>query len=413
MERRDIRNFSLNVGGEILWGFQAALIGSSTVLAVLLRDLGAGPRMIGSILAIESGGFLLPQILGNYVFASRRKLKAHLMIFHFIVILPLLWIMAALTHFVFLRPEVFRWLLLASFAVYMISIGVVSSAWFDWFARLFRKETRGTVMGATWCAAAGAGAGGALLAGWTLDVYAPEDAYFALYVAAAVISVMSILLFCFVDDSAAQDEPGRRRVSTAALLQDFRHSLQDRNFRSYLIGRMLAVCGFCVLPLLVVYYTSPRGGGLDKGDVVSYGSAMTVGASLAHFLIGRLGDKKGYRVGLLIASAAQMATLGLLLLTSGPYSCLAAYFGAGLCGGASWISHLNMLFETCPHENRMAHITVGNMVISGAWIAAPLLAGQAAESFGVRSVFAVCLGVSAVAFLWFLRRVKDPRVNVE
>jgi MFS family permease len=411
MDPRDIRNFSLNVSGEALWGLHAGLIGSSTVLAVFLKDLGAGEGMIGSILAIESGAILLPQVLGNYIFASRRKRKARLMIYHFAVILPLLCAMAALTWTRFLSPEALRWAMLGAFACFIGSIGVVVSAWWDWFAHLFGSGTRGTVMGVTWCAAAGAGACGAVAAGWTISAVGGLDAYSYLYVASAAAAILSIVLFCFIDDSAARDAEEPDDVNTAALIGHFRESLSDRNFRAFLVGRILGVCGFCVLPLVVIYYTSPQGGGLGKGQAVGYGAALTVGSAIANLVVGRLGDKAGFRVGLLFGVAAQIATLVVLLVSSGPVSCVIAYFGAGLCGGAAFISHNNMLFETCPHANRMAHITVGNLVISAASIAAPLLAGLAAGRWGVRTVFAACLAFSGPALLWFLFRVRDPRRN--
>ena len=409
MERRDIRNFALNVSGEALWGFQAAMVAPATVLAVLLRDLGAGEGMIGSILAVESGAILLPQILGNYLFASRARRKRRLMAFHFVVILPLLGVMAGLTHLTFLPHELLRWLLLVSFGCYVCSIGVVLSAWWDWFAHLFGRNVRGTVMGVTWCAAAGAGACGALLAGGTIGAMPGFDGYFYLYLGALVLAVLSIVAFCFVDDSPAQAAADGPAMNTARLIGHFKESLRDRNFRAFLIGRILGAFGFCILPLVVIYYMSAQGGGLPKQDVVSYGSALALGSAVANLVLGRLGDKMGYRIGLLLGAAAQFITLGLMLLTAGPVSCAAAYFGAGLCGGAAFVSHQNMLFETCPHEDRMAHITVGNLVMSAAFVTAPLLAGQAAGIWGVRKVFAACLVFSAAAFLWYLLRLREPR----
>ena len=62
MEREDIRNARLNVIGESLWGFQISLIAPMTVFAILLRQYGAGERMIGSIGAIGSGLIVLPHL---------------------------------------------------------------------------------------------------------------------------------------------------------------------------------------------------------------------------------------------------------------------------------------------------------------------------------------------------------------
>jgi MFS family permease len=68
-----------------------------------------------------------------------------------------------------------------------------------------------------------------------------------------------------------------------------------------------------------------------------------------------------------------------------------------------------MLLETCPHDHRLAHITVGNLVLSVPLVLSPFLAGVAAEHFGIRPVFMTCLVFSILAFIWCLLKVKEPR----
>jgi MFS family permease len=89
--------------------------------------------------------------------------------------------------------------------------------------------------------------------------------------------------------------------------------------------------------------------------------------------------------------------------------CVAAFAGMGICGGVSVVSHSNMLFETCPHDHRLAHITVGNLVMSAPLIAAPLLAGVLAAQLGLAALFRVCLAISLAAAAWILLRVREPR----
>jgi len=72
-----------------------------------------------------------------------------------------------------------------------------------------------------------------------------------------------------------------------------------------------------------------------------------------------------------------------------------------------------MLYETCPHDSRIAHITVGNLVMGTTSILCPLLAGVAAARYGTRSLFGICLVLSAGALLWFALRVREPRQVTE
>ena len=69
------RNTVFFIAGESFWGMSAAFVASSTVLTVLLRDLGAGDRMIGSIGAIETACLVFPQLIGMYLFTSMKNRK--------------------------------------------------------------------------------------------------------------------------------------------------------------------------------------------------------------------------------------------------------------------------------------------------------------------------------------------------
>ena len=405
-----IHNTAINIAGESLWGLQAALVAPATVLTVLLASLQASEMTIGSIAAIEGGLIVAPQILGNYLFHSRRHRKRDLMLWHFVVILPLLFVMAALACPAFPTAAAARRLgLLAAFALFISGIGVATPAWADWLAFLFPQQRRGMVMGVTWFSASVAAAGGALLSGWAINNWPGMSTYAWLYAGAGLLAYASLAVFCFMNDAEAAAAPPTLPPRTADLLRRFRDSLGDRNFRAFLVGRVLATAGFCMVPFIAVYYISAQGGGMARGTVVSSGAAQAVGMALSGLLLGRLGDERGHRLGMLIGVATQVGALALILLSSGLWSCLVAYFGVGVCISVGMVSHFNMLFETCPHDARMAHITVGNTVISVAAIGAPLLAGLVAGTWGLKPLFAICLALSVLALLWFVMLVKEPR----
>ncbi len=411
MNRRELRNTTINVAGESIWMFQASMIAPTTVLAMLLNSLGAGETMIGSISSIEGGLMVAPQILGNYLFHSRRHRKSQMMLWHVLCMLPCLLGLAVMAHPALpISNELRRWGLLACFGGFMFTMGVVTPAWMDWIAHIFTLKRRGTVMGLTWGVAAAASIAGPQISGWAINTWPRIETYSWLYACAAVIAYASITLFWFMDDHEALAAPPTAPPRTAELIARFRHSLQDRNFRAFLIGRLLAMAGFCMLPLMAIYYRSPQGGGLSDGDVVRFsGGAGAIGMAAAGLVFGRIGDKHGHRIGVLFSAGAQVATLGILLTTQGFWSCVAANFCAGVCGAAAMVSYSNMLFETCPHENRMAHITVANLIVSAAAIGAPLAAGASAAAWGIKPLFAACLAFSAAALVWFILRVQEPR----
>jgi hypothetical protein len=72
-------------------------------------------------------------------------------------------------------------------------------------------------------------------------------------------------------------------------------------------------------------------------------------------------------------------------------------------------SHYNMLFETCLHSGRAAHITLGNLLVGCVALVASQLSGAVASAWGLRLLFGACLGMSLVAVFWIAVRVREPR----
>ena len=410
MERRDLHNASLNVVGEGLWGLQVGMIASATVLTVLLRKLGAGETQIGLIPAMEGGLTVLPQLAGVYLFANRRNRRRSLVIWHWAAVIPFLFVNALL---VWAAPRLtataVRWGLLASFACFNLTIGVIVSVWLDWLAHLFHTGIRGTVMGVSFCSSAFLGVGGSLLAGRLLYRSPDTTTYALLYGLSGIIALVSLACFWFVQDPAEQEREDTVRPRTRDLLERFRTSLAQQNFRAFLVGRLLAVAGFCILPFVAVYYQSVAGGGLSAPAIVTSGAALTFGTALAHLALGRLGDRHGHRWGVLIGATAQVAALVAMLSLPGQWGCLLTYFLAGVCASAGFLSHSNMVIETCPHDHRLAHITVANLVLAIPLLTFPALSGVIAKAWGLQRLFTLSLVLSALAFLWCLTRVKDPR----
>jgi len=402
------------VCGDTIWGFQMALVGSATVLTVLLRDHGASATMIGGISAIDTVGVLLPQLAGLFIFRSVRTRKHDLLIWHFIGILPFLFVIALLTAFAGrLGDTVLRWGVLLCYAGHMCGIGVNMGVWTDWIAHLFPVRVRGRVIGVTWFFAALAGMGAAILAGRLLTLHPGTAIYALLYLAAGTIATVSILVFTLISDHAVRDQTPETRLRVRDMARHAFDSLRSVNFRAFILGRIIATAGFCIVPFITLYYLSPAGGGIAKGSVVAFAAAMSVGLAVGHLAAGVIGDHHGHRAGLLIAVAMQIVTLVILLSSRGPASCIAAYFACGCVMGMAAIAHSNILFETCPHESRVTHITAGNIIIGSAIAVMPLLAGKLAQMTSVRVLFVVSLALSVAAFVWFLVFVREPRTYLQ
>jgi predicted MFS family arabinose efflux permease len=406
------RNAALNAAGEALWGFQAAMVASATVLTVLLTDFGASARLIGVIPAIEGTLIVVPQLAGIWLFHSQANRRRNLVVWHLAFPIPVLLAMGALL----LSPAreyapFMRCALPVMFAAFIAGIGVIVAVWMDWLADLFRPSIRGTAIGIAFATAALAGVAGGALAGAAIGLWPVITTYGILYLAAGAIAAASFACFWFIKDPPRGPAPTAvsRPPSTAETLLRFRASLADTNFRSYLIGRGIAAAGFGITPFIAIYYRSEAGGALSGGGVVAAGSLMALGSAAGNMAFGKIGDRLGHRIGVITGAATQALTLLLMLTTGGPWSCALTYFCAGVCVSSTFVSHNNILYETCPHDHRLSHITVGNMVLALPLMLGGLLGGQVAESLGLLPLFGMCLVLSLGGAAWLALLVRDPR----
>jgi len=305
MTAQERHNALCNIATETLWGFQTAMVMPTTVLTVLLTQLGASEGMVGLIPSLD-GLTLFMSVFGIYLFRSHKKRKFRIIIYHYLTIIPLLGLMGVLVlvHD-YISPAILKYLLLGCWALFMGSIGIVVTSWIDWIAHLFRREIRGTVTGVTWACSNLSGIAGALTAGWALRHYNNIATFGWLYLAACVFATLSITVFLAIRDPAVDLEedlaPGLHEMIAAA-----RESLLDRAFRGLLIGRCLSLAGFCVGPFIALHYLSPAGGALSDGLVISMGAAQTVGTAICCMLFGRIGDRIGHRFGMLVGIGFQL-----------------------------------------------------------------------------------------------------------
>ena len=403
------RNVAVFVTGEGFSGFGQNLVAPMTVLAVLLHKHGATPMMIGALMTIQVGASVLLQALGVYLFRSTRRRKVNLVLWY-VSICPVYFVMAAIVYWwEALGSGAVRWGLPCCFLAIALAGGTAQSVWMDWVAHLFEQRLRGRAFGLMHGFSNLTSASAAVLGGAVLSAYPGSNGFAILYVAAGLILLVGNSVYLAVHDPAQKVQEVLKRTGFVEMLSLFGHSLRERNFRSFLIGRLLAMLGFSILPFIIMYYKQPLGGELPEARIIQFSAGQWIVSSVALIGAGWLGDRWGHRYGILLGTSMQVLVLALLVSTAGPWSCIAVYAISGICYGANLVSHYNLLCETCPHDNRKAHLTVGNLAMLPVALVAPILAGMLYDFYGVRALMWVSLVISAAAALWFLFRLKEPR----
>jgi len=406
------RNTACNALGEAAWGFGWGLGTPLTVLPLLVQRLGGSQVEIGLIAAIAAGGTLVPQIFSSLFLQRGVGRKWFLIIYHWAVMLPPWLGIAAVVFFLgSANAPAARGLLLLLFSVFMITVGFILPAWQDWVADLFRPGIRGRAYAWSNLATALGGSCAALVAGEIAAAIAFPANYAVLFVAGTCMFALSMAFFIPIREPvSAGHSPA---LSHGDVFRRFALSLMDRNFRSYLVSRLLITAGSGPIAFFAIRYKSASGGGLSTEMVIALGAALTAGQAVAGFAMGHLGDRVGHKAGAVLGAAAQVAALAVALLVPGAWSCAAAFALVGAGFASAWVSHQNFLFETCPHDCRMAHITVSNLVLAPFTVVVPVATGHLIAVYGIMPALGLCLIPSVIGLLWLLVMVRDPRtVNV-
>lgn len=403
------RNIVCNAAGEGLWGFGAALGSFVTVLPLLIKKMGGGNIEVGLLGTTAAVCILVPQGLSSLVLQHGRGRKRFLIAWHFTVMIPL-WAGVGLAT-LFLgseRPFAARVLVLALVASFMLAMGFILPVWVDWAAGFVRPKRRGTLFGFGSSLFAGAGAVGAIAAkeiAERLDF--PLDYAVLIFIGAGFYCLS---MFAFLPIRELDAAPPGPRMTGREVLARFRESLSEPNFRRYLVARLLLTAGSGPAVFLAVHYKSAGGGSVAEPVVIGFGAVLAVSQAVTALAVGRLGDSVGHKLGAIVGAVAQAAAISVAALVPGSLSCAISFACLGAAYASSWVSHQNMLFETCPHDCRTAHITVSNLVLAPLTAVVPVATGWAVGALGARTAFAACLVPTALGLAWLVFGVKEPRV---
>lgn len=404
------RNIILNAFGESFWGVTLQFIASATVLTVLLKQFDATAMEVSLVFAIEFGLARLPQIVGGFVFTSMANRKWRLLAWYAFVSVPFIFLMGTVALFADqLTPVQVRMGLLLSFAGFWCTIGVTMAAWQDWIGHLFDISVRGRAVGIGTGIHAIFGMAAALIAGWMINNLSSPQVFAYLFYAAGTTSVVGLVPWLLVHDSAAGRHDAFPKQNVADFIACVRQTLANRSVLTLMVGVMLLEYGLSFAPFIAVYFRSPYGGSLSAGTIVSCGVAWQIGLALASPVAGMMGDRYGHRLNLIIASLVLAGAPLVLLSVQGLAGCVGTYWLIGLASGFVYLGMWNLNLESCPHDNRLAHVTSFNIAAALGLLPIPYLAGRIVDDLGIQWLFVVTAMCSGLAGLWLISVFRDPR----
>jgi MFS family permease len=402
--RRNVVALGLDFG---LFLVGLSFAGQATIMPAFAAHLGAPNVVIGAIPAIMTVGWYLPPLfVAGYTESLSRKLP---FVLRYTVWerAPYLVLAAVAFALASTAPGASLALLLAMLLVVATTGGVLMPAWMDVVGRAIPTTLRGRFFAFASMAAGVAGLGAGLVTAWLLSVVPAPQSYGICFLLCALFMALSYLAL-----AAVREPDGPVGVPMVSLGHHLRRVPAlvrgDRNLAWFLAARVIASMGTAGTAFYTVYALSALAAPAWQAGVFT--TSIVVGKLAGDAVLGWVADHVGHRAVLMVGVAATLGANGLALGAGTADSLIVAFALVGVQYSAQNVSGLNVLLEFAPSvAERPTYLGLGLTLTAPVALAAPLLAGLAADAWGFRVVFAAAGAFGLVALAMLVGRVRDPR----
>ena len=403
------RNLLTHLSVEAFWGLGMGVASESTVLPAFLVKLQASRTTIGAFSALIWLGYSLPQLLSAYFMESVVPKKRPFILLH---VLPVMcWLaLAACTYFwAGGNPRLGRAILFVLYGVYTVGISTVIPVWNDFLNRLMPSRRRGRTYGLLFGFAGMSGFIGAGLAAAILSRWAFPDNFALCFLVAFAGAMLGTLCFLAIREPVTSTAVPKQKAGRYAGAV-WRILKEHHAFRRFLWARALyqfsAFAGVFYIPYAMEHF------GLEASSAGLYAQVAIASQTIAAPVWGWLGDKRGHRLPMIIATMLlPLATLLALVAPSATTFAL-VYVVMGWTY-SEWLARNNLVIDMCPSEDKTTYMALMNTVLAPAAAAGPALAGVVAQMTSYRTIFWAALVLQIIAAVVFRLLVEEPRPAAE
>ncbi len=409
------RNFICFVLDYVFFGVGLAFVGQTTVLPSFVSQLADSAPLIGLASTIQTGAWLLPQLIAASYLADKDRKKPYLL-------LP-----AALGRPIFLllagvlflardpAPMLILGLFFVGLAIFMGTDALASVAWFDIFSKAIPPTRRGRLFGIGQLFSGLLTVGAGALINVLLGPQGPPFPrnYALLFFLAGLSFLVSLSAITFLHEPVrpAQTE----RLSWNAFLPKLLTVLRENHTFSLVTAlRLLTGLNGVALPFYVVHATEELHLGIEA--IGLFLSSQIVGGILAGFVWGYLNERSGSKIVIQCSTVLAIAS-PLLALLMGPIAHLAGastiyvysliFVAIGALNSSYMPGFINFVLELAPPEERPTYIALTN-TLCGSLLVVPFLGGWLLQATSYPVLFAVtAVGIAPGLVLTF--RLEEPR----
>jgi MFS family permease len=400
----------------ILFNASASFISLSLVLPGLIRALGGANVLVGFLAAMDSAGWMLPQLLvGARVQHYPRKIPVYQAsaILRGVLFVGMVIIVALAG---LLSPAVALTGLVVLYSLYALAAGWAAVPFQEVVAKTIPPERRGRYFGLRQL---GGGAATVLvvspIVGLILGSSSPwpfPTNYTLLFGLACILAIIALVAFCLIVESPSGEvRPAGNLREQLRVLPTLWHT--QPYLRRFLLYRILSRLAAIAAPFYILYAWEELN--IPAAMTGQYMAIISVVLLLSNLLWSRFSDRRGnrllLRLGAVLASLAPLAALLLpamggwagLPLRVNAYLFAAVFVLAGLGDACMGIGVTSYVLELLPERDRPAGLGLINTV-AGLASMLTILGGTLADLLGYPALFllAAVLSMGSLVVSWVL-----------
>ncbi len=399
------RNLALNCVHEASWGFGIAFNNAYAIIPLFLSLLGAPDGVVISVAGLFSILIAVPQLISAVIGRNIRNIKLAVLGIHTLTWPPLF--IAGFT-FAFLAPTgssawIFYYI---CFILYGLAIGMIFPIWADFLKHVTVRETRGTFFGISFAFNSLGGFAGGLISKEILAAGSFPSNFgwgFLLTFSALVIGTVIFPLYRVEKPKEIQPHKTVRQflAETLSILRN------HRNFRRYVVGRILFTANFPAVSMYAIHARSRFG--FDVSEAGIFTALNTVAFGLASYAAGRVGDRLGHKTALIMAMLFHLSAI-ITAITARDMAMVYLVFlflGAGL--GAFFPASMSLVYDFAGKRDNKTIMALTDTSLAPFTFIAIMTAGSLAHMVSPELILAgigvfIALSVAVMIFT-----VRDPK----
>lgn len=401
------RNYALFFIESVGYPLGFSIISSSTIIPLLLTQLGASNLVIGLAPAVGNLGVFVPGIFAAAYIERLRIKKKVFVTFAMVERALILAIAGIVMAWGIGNPQAAIIGFLVAWFLSSVAAGVNLPAYFAMLAKCIPPESRGGLFGISGAISGVVGVFVAEAVGIVLTRIPFPKGFALLFTTAFAVLSMSVLPLAFT-----AEPPDEHAGEGRSPMQYLRDAAEAARRDSHYAWSIAAIAILSIALTATSFYSTfaVRMLGATTRDVGRF-TALTVGATVVGMpLLGRLADRRGHKLSLII-TAGFFALAGMLAISASSLDAMyPVIFLASMGMSGITVSQNLLASEFAPtYAEVPMYVTFSWLVLAPFRAGAPVLAGYISDTFGFHTMFWITLAASMAAMIVLLLAVSEPR----